>query len=61
VMTKSSRIVPPYFPSTENARKTLPGMLPRRAYPEFTNNIPPATTQPGPLSDPPVARTPFTV
>jgi hypothetical protein len=33
--------VPPYFPSTENARRTLPGMLPRRAYPEFTNNIPP--------------------
>src|SRR5690242_3167847 len=43
-MTKSSRIVPPYFPTTENARRTLPGMLPRRAYPEFANNIPPATT-----------------
>jgi hypothetical protein len=50
-----------YLPSIENARRTLPGMLPSRAYPELTNSIPPATTAPGPLSDPPVAWTLFTV
>jgi hypothetical protein len=50
-----------YLPSIENARRTLPGMLPSRAYPELTNSIPPTKTAPGPLSDPPVAWTPFTV
>ncbi len=50
-----------YFPSTENARRTLPGMLPSRTYPEFTKTIPPATTVPGPFSDPPAARAPLTV
>src|SRR5213594_626269 len=54
-------IVTSYFPSTENARRTLPGMLPSRAYPELTNNIPPTTTAPGPFNEPPVALTPLTV
>src|SRR5262249_11755597 len=50
-----------YFPSTENASSTLPGMKPSDPYPELTYSIPLAIVDPGPFIDPPVAFTPFTV
>ena len=49
-----------HLPSTENARKTLPGM-PFAAYPELTKSIPPAMAGPGPFREPPRAGTLFTV
>src|SRR5580765_5806202 len=48
-----------YFPSTEYASRTLPG-IPLAAYPDSTNSIPPAIAGPGPLSDPPRAGTSLT-
>src|SRR2546422_10101502 len=51
---------PPYFPSTENASRTLPG-IPFEAYPDPTKSIPPAIAGPGPFSDPPRAGTSLVV
>jgi hypothetical protein len=47
--------------STPNARSTLPGIKLRRAYPDETNSIPPATTGPPTSIAPPCPGTPFTV
>ena len=49
-----------YFPSTENASSTFPG-VPFCTYPELTNNIPPLIAGPPTFSDPPRPGTPLTV
>jgi len=49
-----------YFPSTENASRTLPGVPPKVPYPELTYTMPPMTAGPPPSSDPPRAFPPFT-
>ena len=50
-----------YFPSTENASRTLPGISPHWLYPEFTNTMPPTMAAPPPSMAPPCAFNPFTV
>jgi hypothetical protein len=49
-----------YFPSTEKASNTFPGIA-FPEYPEVMNSMPPATTGPILLMEPPRALTPFTV
>jgi len=49
-----------YFPSTENASRTLPGM-PFCTYPELTTTVPPATAGPATFNDPPRPGTPLAV
>src|SRR5215831_2839126 len=49
-----------HLPSTENAKSTFPG-IPFDPYPDVIYSIPPATTAPMLLIEPPRAFTPLTV
>src|SRR5579862_9349359 len=50
-----------YFPSTEKASSTLPGMAVPEEYPEAMKSMPPAITGAMLMMEPPRALTPFTV
>src|SRR5438094_8787359 len=55
-----TRLTPEFY-SGAKASRTLPGICPRKPYPEFTKSIPPAVVGPGPLMAPPCPDTPLTV